>query len=157
MKTAALALLLTAATPTGTAPGATLRDLVRDIALQYPRTELAACGKAYPEQNAAFAVALAGFGARVDGILNAMSPEQPALAIPLPPAFGAFQAMQSALAAEDFRTRSAADCQAVLGELESLTDDELKAGMSESTVRLEQTIRNHNGEMERVMGIEPTS
>ena len=157
MKTAVLAMLLTATTPTGTAPGATLRDLVRDIALQYPRTELAACGKAYPVQDAAFAAALAGFGSRIDGILEAMVPEQPALTMPLPPAFGAFQAMQSALAAEDFRTRSPADCEAVVRELEALTDTELKAGMMESAVRLEQTIRSHNAEMERVMGIEPTS
>lgn len=157
MKTAALALLLAAATPTGTASGATLRDLVMDIALQYPRTELTVCGKAHPEQDAAFAAALAGFGARINGILDAMAPAQPALATPLPPAFSAFQAMQSALAEEDFRTRSAADCQAVLRDLETLTDAELEAGMSESAVRLERTIRSHNTEMERVMGIEPTS
>ncbi len=157
MKSATLALLLTAATPTDSASGATLRDLVMDIALQYPRTELAACGKAHPEQDAAFAAALAGFGARINGILDAMAPAQPALATPLPPAFSAFQAMQSALAAEDFRMRSPADCEAVLRELEALTDAELEAGMSESAARLEQTIRSHNAEMERVMGIEPTS
>ena len=157
MKSATLALLLTAATPTDSASGATLRDLVQDIALQYPRTELAACGKAYREQEPAFAAAFAGFGARIDGILDAMAPAQPALATPLPPAFSAFQAMQSALAEEDLRTRSGADCEAVVRELESLTDAELEAGMSESAVRLERTIRSHNAEMERVMGIEPTS
>ena len=157
MKIAALALLLTATLPAAANPDLTLRDLVQDIALQYPRTELAACGKAYPEQDAEFAAALSGFHARITRILDTMAPEQPALAIALPPAFSAFQAMQSALADDDFRTRSPTDCEAVVRELEALKDEELKAGLSESAGRLERTIRSHNGEMERVMGIEPTS
>lgn len=157
MKTAALALLLTATLPAAANPDQTLRDLVQDIALQYPRTELAACGKAYPEQDAEFAAALSGFRTRITRILDTMAPEQPALAMPVPPAFSAFQAMQSALADDDFRTRSPADCEAVVRELGALKDEELKAGLSESAGRLERTIRSHNGEMERVMGIEPTS
>ena len=157
MKIAALALLLTATLPAAANPDLTLRDLVQDIALQYPRAELAACGKAYPEQEAVYAAALDGFSARVHRILDAMAAEQPALAMPVPPAFSAFQAMQSALADDDFRTRSPADCEAVVRELEALKDEELKAGLSESAGRLERTIRSHNGEMERVMGIEPTS
>ena len=157
MKTAALALLLTATLPAAANPDLTLRELVQDIALQYPRTELAACGKAYTERDAAFATALTGFSTRIARILDTMAPEQPALAMPVPPAFSAFQAMQSALADDDFRTRSPADCEAVVRELESLDDAELEAGMRESATRLERTIRSHNAEMERVMGIEPTS
>ena len=148
---------LAIAAPAQAAPPATLRNLVEEIAVQFPRTELNACRTAHPEHAETFSAALARFSARVAGLLTELEAEHAELAEPVPPAFPAFQAMTSALDDTDFRVRSLQECQERIREFDALQDAELKAGMTEVAASLGETIRTYRMEMERVMGIEPTS
>lgn len=129
----------------------TLRQLVQNIALSYPRTELSACSKLHPLQTQAYTAEQNRFSTRVEGLLDALQSGHPLLLKPVPPAFMAFQSMQDALAETDFRERTPEDCQAVIAELEKLGNEELKTSLLQTATQLLKTISTYESEMQRVL------
>ena len=148
---------LAIAMPAYAGQATTLRMLVEEIAVSFPRNELRACAVAHPDQAEPFNASAARFSVRIDGLLMEMAADQASLSEPVPAEFLDFQLSLAAMDDSDFRTRSLQECQNRTQEFDALPDAELKAGMSETAAKLAETIRNYRTEMERVMGIEPTS
>ena len=135
----------------------TLSDLVADVATLFPRGEMRACALEHSQQAADFSAAATRFAARVDAVLADLPSHRDTLAHPVPAEFFVFQSQLAALSDTDFRTRSLQECRARIAEFDALQDDELKDGLSESTKSLSDTLRTYRENMERAMGIEPTS
>ena len=157
LKRFAVLVFLAIAMPAHAGQEKTIRNLVEEIAVSFPRNELRACAVAHPDQAEPFNASAARFSVRIDGLLTEMATVQASLSEPVPAEFLDFQLSLAAMDDSDFRTRTLQECQNRIQEFDALPDAELKAGMSETAAKLAETIRNYRTEMERVMGIEPTS
>ena len=151
-----LTLLLANSTAHAAEP-ATLRELVADLAVTFPRAEMQACARAHPDSAGGFEATASRFAARIQNLLADKAMDQTALAQTVPAEFIAFQAMMAGLSDEDFRVRTLQECRDRVQEFDALQDAELKDGLSETTKSLSDTLRTYRENMERAMGIEPTS
>jgi hypothetical protein len=143
---------LALAMPAHAEQATTLRMLVEEIAVSFPRQELQACAAAYPQHGASFNAASARFSQRIDGLLDEMAASDPLLSQPVPAEFMAFQAMNQSLADNDFRERSLSECQGRILEFDALQDSELKAGMSQTAASFAETIKNYHRNMDKALG-----
>jgi hypothetical protein len=147
-----LPLLILAAAVAESNQPATLRSLIEDIAVSFPRQELQACAAAHPQHGASFIEASARFIQRIDGLLDEMAASDALLSQPVPAEFMAFQAMNQSLTDSDFRERSLPECQGRIREFDALQDSELKAGMSETAGAFSETIKNYRRNMDKALG-----
>ncbi len=99
---------LALAMPAYAGQATTLRMLVEEIAVSFPRNELRACAVAHPEQAERFNASAARFSERIDGLLTEMAAVQASLAEPVPAEFLDFQLSLATMDDSDFRTRSTA-------------------------------------------------
>jgi hypothetical protein len=155
MRFAVLA-FLAIAIPAHAGQATTIRKLVEEIAVSFPRNELRACAVAHPDQAERFNASAARFSERIDGLLTEMAAVQASLSEPVPAEFLDFQLSLAALDDTDFRTRTLQECRNRIQEFDSLQDAELKSGMSETAESLSGTIRQYRKDMERVLGTEPS-
>jgi hypothetical protein len=151
-----VALFLAFTLPVHADEPSTLRDLVNEIAVSFPRNELGACAKTHPEQADRFNNSAAGFSERIDKLLTEMASDKVSLLQPVPAEFLVFQTSLSALDDSDFRTRTLQECLNRIQEFDSLQDAELKAGMSETADSLSGTIRQYRLDMDRALEVKPT-
>ena len=145
------------ATGIAAAPPQTLRDLVADIATLFPRGEMRACALEHPSHAADFNAAATRFAVRVDAVLADLPAHRDTLAQPVPAEFFGFQSQLEALSDSDFRTRGLPECRARIAEFDALPDAELRATLTQTADDLSGTLRQYRENMERAMGIEPTS
>jgi len=149
--------LLAIAAPAHADAPKTLRHLVEELAVSFPRDELRACAATHPEQAERFDASAMRFSERIHGLLNDMAAVQPALSEPVPAEFLDFQATLAAQDDTGFRTRTLQECLNRIQEFEALQDAELKAGMTQTAESLSGTIRQYRKDMGRVLGTEPSA
>jgi hypothetical protein len=152
----AVLVFLVLAIPAHAGQATTLRKLVEQIAVSFPRNELRACAVAHPDQAERFNASAARFSERIDGLLTEMTAVQASLSEPVPAEFLDFQLGMAAMDDTDFRTRTLQECRNRIQEFDALQDAELKAGMSETAESLSSMIRQYRKDMERVLGTEPS-
>jgi hypothetical protein len=152
----AVLVFLVLAIPAHAGQATTLRKLVEQIAVSFPRNELRACAVAHPDQAERFNASAARFSERIDGLLTEMTAVQASLSEPVPAEFLDFQLGMAAMDDTDFRTRTLQECRNRIQEFDALQDTELKAGMSETAESLSSMIRQYRKDMERVLGTEPS-
>ncbi len=152
-----LTLLLFANGTAFSAENRSLRELIADMSVSFPREEMQACASMHPDMAEQFNTTSTRFSARIEKLLGQMPAQQTLLAQPVPDEMFAFQDFLAAQSDTDFRKRTLQECLDRIVEFDNLKDDELKQGMAKSAEDLSGTLRQYRENMERAMGIEPTS
>lgn len=152
-----LPLLLFASGAAFAAENRSLRALIADMSVSFPREEMQACAGMHPEMAEQFNSTATRFSARIEALLGQMTAQHALLAQPVPDEMFVFQDFLVAQTDTDFRQRTLQECLDRIVEFDSLKDDELKQGMAKSAEDLSGTLRQYRENMDRAIGVKPES
>ena len=139
----------------GTATAAekqTLRALVMDIAVSFPREEMRACAGEHPDMADQFQSTEARFSSRIEVLLTDLQGQQAALAQPVPDEFFGFQSLLAAQDDAGFRKRTLQECRDRIVEFDSLPEAELRTVLAGTAENLSGMLHQYRENMQRVLG-----
>ena len=149
---ALLSLLLIANGTAVAAEQRSLRELVADLAVAFPRAEMRACAGAHPDMADQFQSTATRFSSRIETLLTDLPGQQAALAQPVPNEFFGFQSLLAAQDDAGFRKRTLQECRDRIVEFDSLPEAELRTVLAETAENLSGMLRQYRENMERALG-----